>query len=42
MTADYIVGDFERQVRRAAVAARVRRRFRRRALSRPIPGWWCR
>lgn len=34
--------DLERWVRRAAVIGKVRRIYRRRALSRPIPGWWVR
>jgi hypothetical protein len=34
--------DLERWVRHAAVVAKVRRWHRRRALSRPIPGWWTR
>lgn len=38
----YVVSDFERAVRSAAVRAKVRRIYRRRALSRPIPGWWIR
>lgn len=33
---------FEREVRRGAVVNKMRRRFRRLALSRPIPGWWLR
>ncbi len=34
--------DLERAVRRAAVIGKVRRIYRRRALSRVSPGWWCR
>lgn len=33
---------FERLVRRGAVINKIRRIHRRRALSRPIPGWWLR
>jgi hypothetical protein len=36
------VSQFEREVRRGAVVNAIRRRLRRRALSRPIPGWWLR
>lgn len=36
------MSDFERAVRRAAVIGKVRRIHRRRALARPIPGWWTR
>ena len=36
------MGDFERAVRHAAIVAKVRRIYRRRALARRIPGWWTR
>lgn len=34
------VTELEFDVRRRATIAKVRRHFRRRALSRPITGWW--
>lgn len=37
-----LMTDLERAVRRAAVIGKVRRIYRRRALSRPQIGWWIR
>ena len=39
---EHEVSEFERAVRRGAVVNKMKRRFRRKALSRPIPGWWLR
>lgn len=36
------ISELERAVRRGAVVNKIRRLMRRRALSRPIPGWWLR
>ncbi len=37
-----MIGEFERAVRRAAVVGKVRRIYRRRNLTRALPGWWLR